>query len=109
MQETPPDRIRTNMSANQQKLFSVGEFLEETGFGKKIVVGDTIVIRSVSFTDSLYGEVAVLSTDEGRRYTGATALVDFCKRLADNPEFLPMKVTVTEMVSSNGRTYQTFK
>ena len=85
------------------------EFLEETGFGKKLIPGDVVIIRAVSFTESMYGEVALLETDEGRRYTGATALVDFCKRLSDHPDYLPMRVEVTETVSDRGRTYQVFR
>lgn len=97
------------MTDKQFKLFSVSEFLEETGFGRKLEIGDSVVIHDVDFAESQYGEVALLTTDEGRRYTGAVALVDFCKRLSDNPDFMPISVTVTEAISDKGRTYQTFK
>ena len=93
----------------QTKISTVDEFLEETGFGIKLMPGDVVIIRAVSFTTSMYGEVALLETDEGRRYTGATALVDFCKRLSDHPDYLPMRVEVTETVSDKGRTYQVFR
>ena len=93
----------------QTKLSTVDEFLEETGFGKKLMPGDVVIIRAVTFTTSMYGDVALLDTDEGRRYTGATALVDFCKRLSDHPDYLPMRVEVTETVSDKGRTYQVFR
>ncbi len=102
-------RDETTMSEKQIKLFSVEEFLEETGFGKKLEIGDSVVIRDIDFSESQYGEVALLTTDEGRRYTGAVALVDFCKKLYNNPDFLPIAVTVTEAISDKGRTYQTFK
>jgi len=93
----------------QTKLSTVDEFLEETGFGKKLMPGDVVIIRAVTFTTSMYGDVALLDTDEGRRYAGATALVDFCKRLSDHPDYLPMRVEVTETVSDKGRTYQVFR
>lgn len=93
----------------QTKLSTVDEFLEETGFGKKLMPGDVVIIRSLSFTTSMYGEVALIETDEGKMYTGATALVGFCKRLADHPKYLPMRVEVTETVSDKGRTYQIFR
>ena len=106
----PTQEVRKKMTDTKQtKLSTVDEFLEETGFGKKLMPGDVVIIRAVSFTESMYGEVALLDTDEGRRYTGATALVDFCKRLYERPEFLPMRVEVTERVSDKGRTYQVFR
>ena len=32
----------------QTKLSTVDEFLEETGFGKKLMPGDVVIIRSLS-------------------------------------------------------------
>jgi hypothetical protein len=107
---SPTQEVAKKMTDTKQtKLSTVDEFLEETGFGKKLIPGDVVIIRAVSFTESMYGEVALLDTDEGRRYTGATALVDFCKRLSDHPDYLPMRVEVTETVSDKGRTYQVFR
>src|SRR5690606_3628273 len=106
----PTQEVTKKMTDTKQtKLSTVDEFLEETGFGKKLMPGDVVIIRAVSFTTSMYGDVALLDTDEGRRYTGATALVDFCKRLSERPEFLPMRVEVAETVSDRGRTYQVFR
>lgn len=91
-----------------EKKSMVAKFLEEIGFGTKLSVGDSVTIKAIAFENSMYGEVALLDTDSGRRYTGATALVSFCRKLAQHPEYLPMTVTVTETVSDKGRSYQVF-
>lgn len=93
----------------QNKLFTVEDLMDATGFGTKLEVGDTIIIQSISFDESMYGEVAIFETPEGRRFAGAVALVDFAKKLYEHQSFLPMTVRVTEDVSDSGRTYQVFR
>lgn len=80
------------------------EFREEIGLGEKLVVGDEIIIKSISFAETRYGTVAVFETDKGKRYSGATAIVDVARKIT--PEYLPMSARVEETVSASGRTYQ---
>ena len=80
------------------------EFREEIGIGDKLVVGDEIIIKSVSFAETSYGTVAVFETDKGKRFSGATAIVNIARKMT--PEHLPMSARVEETVSASGRTYQ---
>lgn len=80
------------------------QFQEEVGLGEKLLVGDEIIIKAVSFAETRYGEVAVFETDKGKRFSGATAIVDVARRMT--PEHLPLSARVTEAVSATGRTYQ---
>lgn len=80
------------------------QFQEEVGLGKKLLVGDEIIINAVSFAETRYGEVVVFETDKGKRFSGATAIVDVARKMT--PEHLPMSARVTEAVSATGRTYQ---
>ena len=80
------------------------QFQEEVGLGEKLLVGDEIIIKAVSFAETRYGEVVVFETDKGKRFSGATAIVNIAKKIT--PEHLPMSARVTETVSASGRTYQ---
>ena len=80
------------------------EFKEEVGLGEKLLVGDEIIINAVSFAETRYGEVVVFETDKGKRFSGATAIVDVARKIT--PEHLPMSARVEETVSASGRTYQ---
>lgn len=91
-----------------ESVHTIAEFREGMGFGKKLEVGDVVIIEDIQFAEGLYGRVALLDTTEGRRYTGATALVAFCERLAEHPEYLPIRVEVAEATSAKGRVYQVF-
>ena len=80
------------------------EFREEVGLGEKLLVGEEIIIKAVSFAETRYGEVVVFETDKGKRFSGATAIVDVARKIT--PEHLPMSARVEEAVSASGRTYQ---
>lgn len=80
------------------------QFQEEVGLGEKLLVGDEIIINAVSFAETRYGEVTVFETDKGKRFSGATAIVNIARKMT--PEHLPMSARVTEAVSATGRTYQ---
>ena len=69
------------------------EFREEIGLGEKLVVGDEIIIKSISFAETRYGTVAVFETDKGKRFSGATAIVDVARKIT------PEKVICTHYPS----------
>ena len=55
------------------------EFREEVGIGDKLIVGDEIIIKSVSFAETRYGTVAVFETGRVKKFSGATAIVDVAR------------------------------
>ena len=68
--------------------------------------GMAFVIDDVTIDDTEFGETAVFTTSTGEEYlTTAVALVNFAKRLMENPECLPMKVEIITRESERGRRY----
>ncbi len=68
--------------------------------------GMAFVIDDVTIDDTEFGETAVFTTSTGEEYlTTAVALVNFAKRLMENPECLPMKVKIITRESERGRRY----
>lgn len=85
---------------------SYADFKERRSIGDKMLVGESYTLKGVSFTPTKYGDVAVFETDGGKRYSGATAIVEDARFMV--PDDFPMTVKVVEVESANGRKYQCF-
>ncbi len=96
------------MTKEEVTVHGYFDVVSEGEYGRKISPGDTLIINGVNIVNGHYGEIAVFETTQGKRYSGATAIVDFAEKLLLKPELLPVKVGVVEAISAMGRRYITF-
>lgn len=94
--------------AEKPRVHGYYDVVGESEYGRKLSPGDTITIEGVNLATAQYGTIAVFDTPEGRRYSGAQAIVDFAEKLLVKPELLPVRVGVGEAISAVGRRYITF-
>jgi len=97
-----------NVIEEEVTVHGYNDVVGESEYRKKLSPGDVIIIRSVNLVNGHYGEIAVFETTQGKRYSGAMAIVDFAEKLLLKPELLPVKVGVVEAISAMGRRYITF-
>lgn len=89
-------------------VHTYNEVIGDTGLGQRIEDGDILIITGVTIDEGPFGGYVVFDTTEGKRYSGATAIMDFALKLREKPELMPVKVRAIEVVSAMGRKYMRF-
>jgi len=89
-------------------VHTYNEVIGDTGLGQRIEDGDILIITGVTIDEGPFGGYVVFDTTEGKRYSGATAIMDFALKLREKPELMPVKVRAIEVVSAVGRKYIRF-
>lgn len=89
-------------------VHTYNEVIGDTGLGERIEDGDVLIITGLTIDEGPFGGYVVFDTTEGKRYSGATAVLDFALRLKENPELMPVKVKAIEVISAVGRKYMRF-
>ena len=89
-------------------VHTYNEVIGDTGLGQRIEDGDILIITGVTIDEGPFGGYVVFDTTEGKRYSGATAIMDFALKLREKPELMPVKVRAIEVVSAVGRKYMRF-
>lgn len=84
-------------------IYSVKDLYPARIFVKE---GMSFIIDDVTIDETEFGETAIFTTEIGEEYlTTAVALVNFAKRLMENPDCLPMRVKIITRESARGRRY----
>ena len=89
-------------------VYDYYDVVSDEEIGRSLNDGDVIIITGVSIDKGRFGELVVFDTPEGKRYSGAIAIVDFALRLIEHPEYMPVRVKVAEVTSALGRRYLRF-
>ena len=93
---------------NGKTVHTYNDVIGDTGLGKRIEDGDILTITGVTIDEGPFGGYVVFQTLEGKRYSGATAIMDFALKLREKPELMPVKVKAIEVISAVGRKYLRF-